>query len=174
VNEEEFAPGAGLPFHSHRDVEIVSLVQEGGFSQRTTSGEESTVSAGCYELLRAGSGWRHEEGNASSKVSARRLQLWFTPKAKGEEPRVSAEALSAMRPFWVAGNEIHFFGGAGAGTHHAEGIYGHRFWLQVLKGRVAVAGHALTAGDGAAIEGVRALSLSWAKGAAFLFIDLKE
>ncbi|MBC3842252.1 pirin family protein [Streptacidiphilus sp. 4-A2] len=87
-NEETLAVGAGFGPHRHRDTEIVTWVVDGALAHRDDRGHASVVRPGRLQLLSAGSGVQHTEGNVGGAGEpVRFLQFWVQPDETGTEPR---------------------------------------------------------------------------------------
>lgn len=77
-----FAPGSRFPIHSHREMEILSIVVQGELSHHGDQEHGATLKARGAQLISARDGMSHAEGNDTS-AEARMLQIWFTPDAHG-------------------------------------------------------------------------------------------
>ena len=75
-NDELLQPGAGFPEHSHRGVDIVTWVVAGALRHDDGTGASGVVRPGFVQCLRAGTGVKHCEANASGGVT-RYLQMWI-------------------------------------------------------------------------------------------------
>ena len=85
LNEEVFDPGQGLPSHTHREVEVVTLVVQGEVTLQDAMGIKSVVRAGEVHRMSAGTGVRHSETNLG-RGPARFHQVWIAPDAAGRNP----------------------------------------------------------------------------------------
>jgi redox-sensitive bicupin YhaK (pirin superfamily) len=196
INEDRVAPGEGFGTHAHRDMEILSYVVSGALAHRDSMGNGSTIPAGAWQQMSAGSGVTHSEHNPSRDEPAHFYQVWVRPDARGHAPRyaeLAAEAVAertADRWGLVASPD----GRDGSMSLHQDArvwqagllasvsvelalAAGRGAWLQVLSGAVrleADADHALlAAGDGAAIEGAATIRVSNPDGPAeVLLFDL--
>jgi redox-sensitive bicupin YhaK (pirin superfamily) len=85
-NDEELAPGTGLPVHMHRDVEILTYVCEGVIAHKDSAGGQGQINAGDVQVLSAGTGIEHAEVNTSEQ-RAKVVQIWLNPTTQGRPPR---------------------------------------------------------------------------------------
>lgn len=98
LNDDEFAPGAGVGFHPHSNMEMLWLMLDGELAHCDDLGNETTLSAGDVQLLSAGSGVWHSERNETPHP-ARALQLWIEPQTHDTEPRYAKQSFDlALRP----------------------------------------------------------------------------
>ncbi len=126
--------------------------------------------------MTAGTGITHSEFNASKNEPVHLYQIWLVPAREGLEPsyeqRAFPENERRNRLRLVAspdGNDGSLTIGQDARLSLAtleparEVTYslspGRHAWLQILRGGVALNGHALSAGDGAAVSGESDLSI---------------
>jgi redox-sensitive bicupin YhaK (pirin superfamily) len=189
VNDDRVAPGQGFGTHGHRDMEILSYVLDGALEHRDSLGTGSVIRPGEVQRMTAGTGVRHSEYNPSPTEPVRFLQIWILPERPGLTPgyeqRTFALAERRGRLRLVAARD----GRAGAVTIHQDAdLYvttlaageqvthalgaGRHAWLQVARGGVAVDGIALEEGDGAAVSGRPAVTLTAAGPAEVLLFDL--
>ena len=182
INDDVVEAGQGFGMHGHRDAEIFSYVIEGELEHKDSMGHGRVIQAGDLQYMSAGSGVRHSEFNPSSSKSVHFLQIWLLPATPGGEPRYAEHALGAaampdaLTPLFAgqhrAAAEIHF-GKLTAGQSlvlpvpAASGV-----WIHQIAGTLTVAGQALDAGDGAAIEGAGQLDLHASRDAEFLVFVL--
>jgi redox-sensitive bicupin YhaK (pirin superfamily) len=84
-NDDEIAPDAGFPPHSHANMEIITYVREGVVTHRDSLGNEGQTKAGDVQVMSAGTGIRHAEYN-TEPVPALIFQIWIAPDAHGGPP----------------------------------------------------------------------------------------
>ena len=168
INDDRVSGGGGFPTHPHRDMEILTHILSGQLEHADSMGNGSVIRAGEWQYMSAGTGVAHSEFNPSKTDAVHLLQIWLVPDKKGYAPRYSQQAFDAAAGKWVLvaspdgrdgsigvrqdvllstakvnpGDRLSYQAAAGRGV-----------WLHVATGAATVNGHALTAGDAAAIEG---------------------
>jgi redox-sensitive bicupin YhaK (pirin superfamily) len=193
INDDRVEPGQGFGTHPHRDMEILSIVVEGALEHRDSMGNGSVIRAGEVQRMTAGTGVTHSEFNPSPDHPVRFLQVWILPERRGLPPEYQqaaypeAQRRNALCP--VASSDArgdalfvhqralvllgHLESGA-ALTHRPEN--GGHLWLQLFGGAAVIDGHRLADGDGAAVTGNAALTITGADApegpARFLLFDL--
>jgi redox-sensitive bicupin YhaK (pirin superfamily) len=139
--------------------------------------------------MTAGTGVRHSEVNASPTEPVHLYQIWLLPERAGLQPgyeqRTFAEDEKRGRFRLVASPQ----GRDGSLTVHQDAeIYlaslegsaevthnlrpGRHAWLQVLRGGVTLNGHALSAGDGAAVSEEDSLAVRAVDSSEVMLFDL--
>lgn len=164
INEDRVAPGAGFPPHGHANMEILSYVVAGALAHRDSGGGEGVVRAGEWQWMSAGHGVEHSEFNASDREPVHFLQIWIQPDrvnappahaqrafdpaarrgrwATFASPDGAEDSLAIRQQAWVRGIAL------GRGEQAALPLQARRrYWLQVVRGELAIAGERLSAGD---------------------------
>lgn len=190
INEDRVQPGMGFGTHGHSDMEIISYVLEGALEHKDSIGTGSVIRPGDVQRMSAGSGIQHSEFNHSKTAPVHFLQIWLIPEKTGLRPGYEQkrfeDADKRGRLRLIASPD----GQEGSVVVHLDAkLYasmlnkgerisyspptGRKLWLQVARGGLALGGKELTAGDGAAIEGERVLSISaHSDGTEFLLFDM--
>jgi redox-sensitive bicupin YhaK (pirin superfamily) len=189
INEDRVRPGAGFGTHGHRDMEILSYVLTGSLAHRDNLGNGSVLTAGDVQRMTAGSGVRHSEMNPSLDEPVHFLQIWIRPEREGLEPSYQETSVSDED----RSGELQLIASGSAGNgalkiHQDVDLYtavlapgegasldlrpGRHAWLQVVRGDVAVNGHDLGAGDGAAVSDLRAVVIEANSESEVLLFDL--
>jgi len=93
INDDTIAPGQGFGMHSHRDMEIITVMVEGELSHRDSMGHAEVLAAGEVQAMGAGTGMVHSEIN-QSKRPCRLLQIWIEPSSPGRPPTYAQQAFA--------------------------------------------------------------------------------
>lgn len=187
INEDTVKPDFGFGKHPHTDMEIISYVIEGALAHKDSMGTGSVIKPGEIQRMSAGTGVQHSEFNHSKTDSLHFLQIWIIPEKKGITPGYQQIKIKKSN------NEFILIGSNQAKEdvitiHQDVNLYvaylteGHQVdyalqnnrmaWLQLVKGKIKLNEHELTAGDGAAIQ-QEDIKIVCEKEAEFLFFDLK-
>lgn len=189
INEDRVQPAQGFGTHPHRDMEIISYVLEGALEHRDSMGTGSVIRPGDVQRMTAGTGVTHSERNPSRDELVHFLQIWLVPARRGLTPGYEQkrfpdeEKLGRLRlvasPDGREGSiTIHtdaslyagLFGAGAAGELAlAPGRHG---WVHVARGEARVNGHALKAGDGAALSGEAKVRVEGVAASEVLVFDL--
>jgi hypothetical protein len=189
VNDDRVEPGRGFGRHSHRDMEILSYVLEGGLAHEDSSGGGGVIRPGDVQRMSAGTGITHAEYNASDDERVHFLQIWILPVraglAPGYEQKTFAAAERQDRLRLVASRDaregsltIHqdvsvyaALLGPGREVEHALAP-GRHAWVHVARGALELDGQALGEGDGAALSGEPRVLLRGRDATELLLFDL--
>lgn len=189
INEDRIFPGVGFPLHSHQDMEIFSIVIEGGLTHQDDLGNGSILRPGQIQLMSAGKGVTHSELNASDKEEAYFLQIWILPNVRKLKPSYQEKFFppSSRHNKWSLiissdGREgslhIHqdvsiYLADLDQGKELNYALQAQRYgWLQLIRGQIDLNGTRLEAGDGAAISETSALQVIALADSALVFMDL--
>ena len=189
INEDHVEAKQGFGMHPHRDMEIFTYVIEGELAHKDSMGHASSITAGQVQKITAGKGILHSEFNGSDKEPVHLLQIWIVPAQHGLKPSYEEYTLPKpddKAPLLLIGspkggeNVVHF--------HQDVNVYrgvlkmgkavdfkigaGRGIWLQMVKGRVHVAGNDLVAGDGLAVENMNQVLIKAEQDSEFLLFDL--
>jgi quercetin 2,3-dioxygenase len=177
INEDRVRPGQGFGTHGHRDMEILTYVLEGEVAHRDSTGGQGTIVPGEVQRMSAGTGVTHSEFNASKDDPLHLLQIWILPDRRGHAPAYEQKAFPdgerrgrlrlVASPDGAAGSLTIHQDARVYASHLAKGELvehalgpGRGAFIQVARGEVEVLGQVLRAGDGAAVEGERSLTIA--------------
>ena len=190
INEDVVEAGKGFGAHSHDNMEIISIVMDGALAHRDSSGGDGVLRRGEVQRMSAGTGVEHSEFNGSQSEPVHFFQIWIMPDkeniAPGYEQKLFPEEERRGKLQLVAGPKAE---NGALKIHQDARLYtsilskdekvehaltdGRASWIQVARGAVNVNGTTLEAGDGAAIEDEKQLTITGAaEEAEFLLFDL--
>jgi len=189
INQDEVAPGAGFPTHSHRDMEIISYVIDGAIEHNDSMGNGSVIRPSDVQGMSAGTGVSHSEFNHSDSEPLHFLQIWLLPDRRGHEPGYQQRHFAPDTRRDVLKLVASPDGSEGSiRIHQDTKLYssllsqgtamdvklepGRHGWLQLIEGEVRLNGEALGAGDGAAVSDMEDLVLESRTDSHFLLFDL--
>lgn len=189
INDDRIAPAAGFPMHGHEDMEIITYVMEGALEHRDSLGNQGVILAGEVQRMRAGTGIRHSEHNASATDWTHLLQIWILPDQKGLDPgyrQIKLDRQARQGRLQLIASPDGRDGSVD--IHQNASIYAarlspgdiisqpvakeHRAYLQVASGSLTLNDYPLAEGDGAAIIGETILSLAAPQSAEILLFEL--
>ena len=147
------------------------------------------IRPGDVQRMSAGTGVVHSEFNASRTDPVHFLQIWIQPQEHGIAPgyeqktvlvpgetgklRLIASADGRDGSVTIHQDASVFAAVLGEGDRIAyEPKASRHVWVHVARGEARLNGEELSAGDGAAASGERALTLQAADGAEILLFDL--
>jgi hypothetical protein len=189
INEDRVQPGKGFPTHAHSDMEIVTWVLDGALEHEDSLGNGSVIRPGDIQRMSAGTGVTHSEFKSSRAELVHFLQIWVLPEARGLPPGYEQQAF----PDTERRARLRLIGSRdgrerSVTIHQDVGLYatllaageevahvlrpGRHAWVQVARGTVALNGHALEDGDGAAVSDEARLELLARTPAELLLFDL--
>jgi quercetin 2,3-dioxygenase len=186
INEDRVEPGHGFPSHSHRDMEIVSLVLEGELAHQDSTGTKSLLQANDVQAMSAGTGVTHSEYNPSETDRVHFLQIWILPDTQGLSPRYQQMKLPTIKDEWLllaskGGQALKieqdvaiYVAALDKGKEIARTVASERYgWLQIMEGKLQLNEDLLLAGDGVAFQPNSHIELKALDNARALFFDLK-
>ena len=189
INEDRVQPGQGFGTHSHKDMEIISYVLEGGLAHRDSLGNGSVIHPGDVQRMSAGRGVQHSEFNGSQDEPVHFLQIWIIPDqagiAPGYEEKHFSEAEKRGRLRLIASpdgrdgsvlihQDAYLYAGLFDAAEQArvQLSSSRQYYVQIARGELVVNGESLQAGDALKLRGEEYLELSQGDNAEVLFFDL--
>ncbi len=187
LNEDRIAPNGSFPMHDHRDMEILTYVIEGAIEHQDSMGNSSTVNAGEFQIMSAGTGVTHSEANPSRAEELHLLQIWIHPSERGLTPRYAQASFDDRTNFLrrVVSNsgeedslrihqDVEIYSAileAGASVQHELKPERH-LWIQVVRGSIQANGTDLAAGDSASISDEASVAIVGLAPSEFLLFEL--
>ncbi len=176
INEDRVQAGQGFGRHPHRDMEIVSYVLEGALEHKDSLGTGSVIRPGDVQRMSAGTGVTHSEFNASKTELVHFLQIWILPDRSGHAPgyeqknfsegdrrgklRVVASPDGRDGSVSINQNALMLATLLARGESVTHVLAPKRgAWIHVARGSVEVDGTKLEAGDAAAFEEPKTITL---------------
>lgn len=189
LNDDIIEAGTGFELHPHRDMEIISYVIDGSLTHGDSMGNQSTLSAGDFQYMSAGTGVMHSEHNRGLEPG-RFLQIWILPDQRGHVPQygdlknVSALAEQkwhhAVSSFEGDGDikihqDVNILVGRFKGTQklRIEVKQGRQAYLVQIKGSSSIDDIQLMARDALEISN-ETLDLSLISDSHFMLIEMKK
>lgn len=189
INDDRIAAGRGFGTHGHRDMEIITYVLEGAVAHKDSMGSGSIIEPGNLQRMSAGRGVLHSEFNPQPDKPTHLLQIWIEPNVSGIAPEYEEKVFPEEEKRGKLRLVISPDGADGSMVIHQDarlfvGLFdgaeaaslplaaGRNAWVHVARGKVTVNGIALSAGDGLALTGEAAVTLSQGEGAEVLVFDL--
>jgi redox-sensitive bicupin YhaK (pirin superfamily) len=189
LNEDTIQGGKGFPSHPHRDMEIVTYILEGALEHKDSMGTGSVIRCGEVQRMSAGTGVVHSEYNHSPHEPVHLLQIWILPESEGIAPGYEQKLFAEdekRRQLRIVGSrdgrdgsvtihqDVALFTSqleAGEAVTHVSSAERHA-WIQVARGQISVLGEFLSPGDGAAVSGEGAVTLTGVEPAEVILFDL--
>ena len=100
INDDTISAGRGFGMHSHRDMEIITVMIEGELQHQDSAGNSGVIEAGDVQRMSAGTGIMHSEINASAQP-CRLLQIWIEPNHQGLEPAYEQRRIAITDQHWI-------------------------------------------------------------------------
>ncbi|MCL4140561.1 UNVERIFIED_CONTAM: hypothetical protein GTU68_025673 [Idotea baltica] len=152
-------------------------------------GNGETLRPGQFQRISAGTGIEHSEFNPSADEETHFYQIWLLPHSEGLRPgyeqkefapeeqvnkwRLVASPDGQEGSLSIQQNAKLYLSSIKASQEVKYELELNRHaWVQVLRGSLEIDGIPISAGDGAAIEGVRAFSLNAKTDSECMLFDL--
>ncbi len=189
INEDRVAAGHGFPKHSHRDMEIITYILEGGLAHEDSMGNGSVIKPGEVQRMTAGTGVAHSEANPSANDSVHLLQIWIMPNARGLTPGYEQKMFSDEAKHGKLALIASQTGREGSVTINQDAdVYASKLdagqnvthttagdrkvWVQVARGSVRVNDVDLQQGDGAGLTDETSVNIEGREPAEILLFDM--
>jgi redox-sensitive bicupin YhaK (pirin superfamily) len=191
INDDWVAPGRGFGAHAHRDMEILSYVLEGKLAHKDSMGHVEVLGPNEIQKMSAGNGVIHSEFNGSESEPVHFLQIWiesnstgtapayeqiaFQPEEKRNRLKILASSAPVQGAVQIQQDAEMSVAELTSGSRVAHALApGRAAWVHVVRGEVALNGHALHDGDSAAVQQEESLEIvaSGTNNAEILLFDL--
>ena len=188
INEDRIAPGTGFGTHGHRDMEIISYVLEGALGHKDSMGNGSVIVSGDVQRMSAGTGVMHSEQSRASGIT-HFLQIWIEPNEHGIKPGYEQRHFDPASKRGVLRLIVSPDGRDGSVSIQQQAfVYASLFeegerlvhslaaerrcYVHLVRGKLAVCGIPLEAGDALKASDEVQIVLEEASGAELLLFDL--
>ncbi len=185
INDDTIAPASGFGMHSHKDMEIITIVMSGTVTHKDSIGNTGTVPAGDVQVMSAGTGVTHSEYNESADQPLTLFQIWIMPKERNIAPRYAQKSFSAESALLVSpdGREgslsiaqdafiSRVYLGAGETLSYAIKGEGNGVYVFIVDGSANVEDVELHARDALGVSGVQAISIASPGNVSLLVIEV--
>jgi redox-sensitive bicupin YhaK (pirin superfamily) len=190
INDDWIAPDGGFDPHSHKDMEIITIVMKGAVAHEDSGGGKGVVKAGEVQAMSAGTGVTHAEYNASKTEALELFQIWIAPRAPGGTPRYATKDFGALGKLPGSrllvgpdGTQDALAIGQDAYITHVmldaarEATYAlhseqNALYMLVINGAVTVVGETLNRRDAIGVSEVKEIVLATPNDAAVLVIEV--
>lgn len=185
INEDIVAPGKGFPKHPHDNMEIITYVLSGELAHQDSMGNGSTIQAGDFQLMSAGSGIEHSEYNASATEPVHLYQIWIETNQENAKPTYQEKKSTGITdnkqlvasPDGTDGSmkirqdaKVYIYKSEKDQIINLD--QNRKYWLQMIKGNAEVNSEILEAGDGIAISNEDSIKIVCHTEASYLWFDL--
>ncbi len=86
INDDIIAPSSGFGFHSHQNMEIVTIVFSGELTHKDSMGNNGIIKEGDVQRMSAGTGVIHSEYNYNKTDKVKLFQIWILPEKINIKP----------------------------------------------------------------------------------------
>jgi len=191
INDDRIGPGAGFDTHPHRDMEIITVVNDGALEHRDSTGGGGVLRPGGVQVMSAGSGITHSEFNHSTDQPVHLHQIWIIPNQRSVQPRYEDRQFDAADRLnrWQTvaspdgrGESIAIHQDAVMALATVEAgqsvtwpiADGRIAWLQVMAGGGEVNGLTLSEADGAAVRDEAAITFTATRPSELVLFDMVD
>ena len=99
-------PNDEISMHSHKDIDLISIMAEGSIVHYGSLGYGQEISAGSVQIQRAGvEGFSHNETNPND-TNNRMVQIWVLPNQKDESAAYKLYQLASNKVTRIYGGNI--------------------------------------------------------------------
>ena len=189
-NDDLILPDSGFPTHPHREMEIITVVNEGEITHQDSTGNRGVIKKREIQRMSAGTGIMHSEYNRGD-TDLQLFQIWILPDKSRLEPSYEEKSLSefsfqnkltAVASGQGIGDGLFF--NTDATIYLSDLESGHELkystgntrniFIYVQKGSLEVNGVKVSHKDQARITGESELTIKGMEDASFILIDLPK
>jgi hypothetical protein len=188
-NDDTIEAGRGFDFHSHSNMEIVTLVIDGTLEHKDSIGNIGVIEPGEVQRMTAGTGVFHSEYNHSKEKPLRLLQMWIHPNKNGLKPsweqrRFTKEQrqnklLGVIHPKNIQDNSISihqdvwfYISNLAKGSKISHTAQDRQAYVFAIDGQITVNGNSLEKQDSATVQEEKEILIVATKDSEIILIDL--
>ncbi|MBC8984417.1 pirin family protein [Pedobacter sp. N36a] len=190
LNDDTIDGGTGFGEHPHDNMEIISIVLEGGLKHEDSMHNVAIIEPGEIQVMSAGTGIYHQEYNKEENVPAKFLQIWLFPNQRNVTPRYQQEQydttllpnqfIQILSPnksdagVWIYQDAWFHLGkfDAGLKTDYTLKRQGNGVYVFVIKGSIRLNGQDLAERDGLGIWEIDKLDINILTDAEVLLMEV--
>jgi redox-sensitive bicupin YhaK (pirin superfamily) len=188
INEDQIQGGGGFPLHPHKNMEIVTLIKEGGLAHEDSKGNNGVILKGDVQRMSAGKGIRHSEFNHFKNKDTKLYQIWIQTQRNEIDPSYENKSFSSqienenfsllVSPQGENGSlKIHqntkiWYGNLKKDQHYSFPLALGNAWVQEIEGQIKIEETVLNPGDGASISEENSLEIKAKVNSTFFIIEL--
>ena len=188
INEDQIQGGSGFPLHPHKNMEIVTLIKEGGLANEDSKGNKGVILKGYVQRMSAGKGIRHSQFNYYKNKETKLYQIWIQTEKNEINPSYETKSFSdqlTMNDFSLLvsrdGREgslsIHQNTNIWYGKLKKNETYNFPLslgnaWIQEIEGQIEIDKTVLDTGDGASITKQNSMEIMAKSDSSFFIIEL--
>ncbi|WP_316747761.1 pirin family protein [Pedobacter gandavensis] len=190
LNDDHIDGGTGFGEHPHDNMEIISIVLEGGLKHEDSMHNVAVIEPGEVQVMSAGTGIYHQEYNNEENTPAKFLQIWLFPNQRNVTPRYQQERYDdTMVPnqfnqilspdkddagVWIYQDAWFHIGKfeAGLKIDHPLKNADHGIYVFVIKGSITVNGQDLGERDGFGLWEIDSLEINTLTDAEVLLMEV--
>ena len=187
-NDDIVIPGKGFGMHTHREMEIVSIILSGAITHEDSIGTSERIKAGEVQVMSAGTGIEHSEYNREDE-DLHLYQIWFMPNKRELKPSYQqkdfskidrANSLLAVASgsaidgaLLINSNSTLYLGNLEPGRQLEHSFDSQKkYFFYVRSGKLQVNDTELSSGDQARIENEASFTVSATETAEFVLAEL--
>lgn len=177
LNDDFIEGGTGFGEHPHDNMEIISIVLEGGLKHEDSMHNVAVIEPGEIQVMSAGTGIYHKEYNKEEESPSRFLQIWLFPNQRNVTPRYQQERydttllpnqfIQILSPdkddtgVWIYQDAWFHIGkfDEGIQIHHQLKNKTNGIYVFVIKGSIRVNGQELEERDGYGLWEIESLEI---------------
>lgn len=95
INDDTIKPGTGFGKHSHKNMEIITIMLEGELLHEDDFNSKALLKKGDVQAISAGKGIVHSTTNPDDNLNSELLQIWITPNELNVTPLYRSSSIDS-------------------------------------------------------------------------------